>query len=1095
MLSVTDPLGVSVTYGYDLLGNQLDMTDGRGKVTRYRYGAFGLVTQVINPSNQAMSYRYDLALQTAELTDRNGNHTRYRYDNRGQLVEKAVAETEDRIQYAYDEVGNRASMTDSSGQSSYAYDGNNRLLEVAKDGKVQLTYTYDAVGNVKSLTDKTGFTTSYTYDKSSRMSTVTGQGKTTSYSYDENGNRTSIAYAGGVQENYTFDRNSQLLKLVNTKADGAVLSEYSYTYDLTGNQLTKTDSYGATNYGYDEVGRIVKAEAPGKTTVFTYDRSGNRQSMLETYTSEQPTGYTDPISKAELTYIVKRSEYMYSNANELLQLTEQMKDAAGEEVLEKKVISLFDNNGNEVRQQTSYLRPHSRGMNQVTGANPYGDEQTEEISSLLEKVNNTFDGLNRLTQAINVQGGERSTVEYAYDGDDLRTQKTVRSSADGYAEQVTNYLYDRQYVILETDKADAVSVRYVKGINYIARIDQADKLSYFLFNGHGDVVQTVDEQGTIENQYDYDVFGSPTLTIELYESTIRYSGEFYDAEVGLYYLRARYYDPYVGRFISEDTYRGRSDKPLSLNLYTYVLNNPLIFIDPTGHAETSLRELAGATGSTIVFDAQTKKTTVTLVDGYSVVFDPNQKDKNGNAIVTIKNGRVMIENKTFDQMMTGSRTVKDGTIYAKIDSTVVSAVKDKNGKVTEVGKVAVVTVVAKQSNKYTTGSNNLPELKMTTLRNSTVIYDTTNNNQVLSLRSVFDLPAYLQKPIKSGDLTLSYVALVGYAMRDGEISADEKKQLNLNKGQIGILETSAVGEQNGMTLGQMSYLYGQQYPTVNFMAVVGIGGLKIGQPVSAPMTVVNKGKGKTTTTGKKTPSGGCNCFTAGTKVLTDEGEKNIEDIEVGDRVLAKSEYDSNGELAYKEVTALYRNQRDDIIKLHVGEQVIETTDNHPFWIEGKGWVFADELQVGDKLQKADGSNLMIDKIEFVKLDEPVTVYNFTVADYHTYYVTDLGIWVHNTEGCLRPEAKYLKSGKHGVKWTEGPATAKSTGKPQGQWSKEDLEFAGTKASTLEKGQGAWFDLPPGSTSVVHMPDGTTVPATRMWVRNNGTGTFHGYPAP
>ncbi|MNW50460.1 hypothetical protein D3C74_279130 [compost metagenome] len=101
-------------------------------------------------------------------------------------------------------------------------------------------------------------------------------------------------------------------------------------------------------------------------------------------------------------------------------------------------------------------------------------------------------------------------------------------------------------------------------------------------------------------------------------------------------------------------------------------------------------------------------------------------------------------------------------------------------------------------------------------------------------------------------------------------------------------------------------------------------------------------------------------------------------------------------MAYKEVTALYRNQRDDIIKLHVGEQVIETTDNHPFWVEGRGWVFADELQVGDKLQRADGSNLTIDKVKFVKLGEPVTVYNFTVADYHTYYVTDIGIWVHNT---------------------------------------------------------------------------------------------------
>ncbi len=101
-------------------------------------------------------------------------------------------------------------------------------------------------------------------------------------------------------------------------------------------------------------------------------------------------------------------------------------------------------------------------------------------------------------------------------------------------------------------------------------------------------------------------------------------------------------------------------------------------------------------------------------------------------------------------------------------------------------------------------------------------------------------------------------------------------------------------------------------------------------------------------------------------------------------------------MAYKEVTALYRNQRDDIIKLQVGEQTIKTTDNHPFWVDGKGWVFAGELQAGDKLQKADGSNLTIDKVEFVKLDEKVTVYNFKVADYHTYYVTDIGIWVHNT---------------------------------------------------------------------------------------------------
>lgn len=137
----------------------------------------------------------------------------------------------------------------------------------------------------------------------------------------------------------------------------------------------------------------------------------------------------------------------------------------------------------------------------------------------------------------------------------------------------------------------------------------------------------------------------------------------------------------------------------------------------------------------------------------------------------------------------------------------------------------------------------------------------------------------------------------------------------------------------------------------------------------------------------------CNCFTAGTEVLTDEGEKNIEDIEVGDKVLAKDE--ETGEQAYKEVTHLYRNDKEITYELTLEDQVIETTDNHPFWVEGKGWVLAVNLQVGDKLQQSNGNTLTIDNIKIVKHDELVKVYNFTVADFHTYYVSSLGIWVHN----------------------------------------------------------------------------------------------------
>ena len=95
----------------------------------------------------------------------------------------------------------------------------------------------------------------------------------------------------------------------------------------------------------------------------------------------------------------------------------------------------------------------------------------------------------------------------------------------------------------------------------------------------------------------------------------------------------------------------------------------------------------------------------------------------------------------------------------------------------------------------------------------------------------------------------------------------------------------------------------------------------------------------------------------------------------------------------------------------------------------------------------------------------------------------------------RPEKAVLGSKKHGVKWTEGAARAKSTGKAQGKWDQSDLDYATKMANTLKAGKSAYFDLPANSKSIVYMPDGTTRKATKMWVRNNGTGTWHGYPMP
>ncbi len=315
----------------------------------------------------------------------------------------------------------------------------------------------------------------------------------------------------------------------------------------------------------------------------------------------------------------------------------------------------------------------------------------------------------------------------------------------------------------------------------------------------------------------------------------RYSGEYWDAATNLQYLRARWYDPSIGRFINEDTYEGDLIRPTSQNLYTYVENNPLGYIDPSGN--------------------------------YCVSSD----GKYAHAGVC-----------------SNSSNIKD---YYMEDVMIME---------------------------------NMPFIS-----NGVILGEYSDGGKSLKLRSKADREIANFWSLMTWDEYREFVVAMPLA--------------------AGIWTASNTS-----------------------------GGVK---------------------GSKSSKQNGCNCFTAGTKVQTDKGEKNIEDIEVGDKVLAKDENNSDGELAYKEVENLYRNQRDDIIKLYVENQIVETTDNHPFWVEDKGWVFADELQVGDKLQKADGSNLNIEKVEFVKLDRPVTVYNFTVADYHTYYVTDLDIWVHNTK-CL-----------------------------------------------------------------------------------------------
>ncbi len=137
------------------------------------------------------------------------------------------------------------------------------------------------------------------------------------------------------------------------------------------------------------------------------------------------------------------------------------------------------------------------------------------------------------------------------------------------------------------------------------------------------------------------------------------------------------------------------------------------------------------------------------------------------------------------------------------------------------------------------------------------------------------------------------------------------------------------------------------------------------------------------------------CFVAGTMILTAVGLTAIENIRAGDKVISTNT--DTFEVAEKVVVETYIRKVSKLVHLKVNGEMIDTTVDHPFYVKDAGFVDAGRLTVGDKLLDPEGSILTVENVWIEVTDTPVEVYNFQVADFHTYHVGNIGILVHNAE--------------------------------------------------------------------------------------------------
>ena len=534
-------------YEYNALGKNTKLITGNGKSENtYVYDEYGRLKQSVDALDLVEEYTYDLVGNMLTKTDRNGDITIYIYDAAGRKVSMNSKGTS--AQTVYGLSGQVLSVQNNNLTVSYEYDDLGRVFKEIEPGGIVKEYGYN-IANLRtsyklSVNNVIQVNTTYTYDHLNRLKTVSEAGVLqATYNYDENGNRKSLVNANGTSAVYEYDLANQVIDLKNKKSSN-IISSYAYAYYLNGNQLSKTDNNGKkTTYVYDTSGRLKSETETGgtenSTYTYVYDVNSNRTKMTVTGHGAKVVDYTYDIKNQLITEKEGNWTTCYS----------------------------YDKNGNQIfKTKESSVARREGGFGDTTGTILAANYSVTLDKDLIEQYE--YNGINQLVSVT--KDGAKTGYTYKVNG--LRHTKSSQGN-------VIKHIWDGQNISAEL-KNGIIDAKYIRGVNLLASISNAGTRKTYLYNAHGDVVQLTNTSGNVLWRYEYDAFGvEKEITGQDTETDInpfRYCGEYFDKETGSIYLRARYYNPRIGRFITQDPIKA------GLNWYTYTGNNPVRFADPLG---------------------------------------------------------------------------------------------------------------------------------------------------------------------------------------------------------------------------------------------------------------------------------------------------------------------------------------------------------------------------------------------------------------------------------------------------------------------------------------------------------------------------------
>lgn len=647
LIGITDPLGETVQTIYDSEHSGLTAyVDALNNRTTFTYDAHGNLTGLLLPDENTASFTNDKAGNLSSYTDEDACVTKFSYTRNGQLsiVKNALGK---KVQLTYDKNGDLAKIKDAMGYIySFSRDVLGRIIQITYPDNTISNYTYSDGGRMTSYTNRRGETLYYTYNVAGILEWKTfPSGEKLHYLYDDRGVLVSVERLDADDKTLTmdaweYDLSGRLTYTRQSNASTEGTLDFSYAYDLANNRtfLSYPDGFGI-RYEYDACNRVtrIKDSLGNLLAMYEYDARGNvvrRMSGNGTYVIY---GYD---SRNRLTGIrnftadgILQEYYLYTHnaSGDCTTITSKGGQIALGYDLNHQLISIrypdghtvgytLDANGNRMltwdnEEEVAY---NVNKLNQYTqvGGIAYQYDENGNLTGRIGTVGSMeyeWDTDNHLT-AVESNG---KRIEYQYDTQGRLYQKNVDGS-------YTRYLWNQNSLVAEVDPYGNIVRRYIYGTdgNELIAVLSGDCTYWVQQDASGSITGLTGADGSILETATYDAYGNH-LSASLMQANMGYAGMLWDADAGLYYVKARWYDPALGRFISPDligtydtlsgvvyepgTNYGDSSpvfSPLNLlgiaaspNRYLYALNNPFRYSDPTGLFYTEAGGSIGGYGS------------------------------------------------------------------------------------------------------------------------------------------------------------------------------------------------------------------------------------------------------------------------------------------------------------------------------------------------------------------------------------------------------------------------------------------------------------------------------------------------------------------